>query len=149
VPGDAIESIYETIHAWCVQNEIQNDADLRARAKPEIRRLLGQAGELVAMDQFSTGWSLVDVLKLSADGGFIRSASSVWKEYDQVAFRSAEQVKQQIAHYLSHPEQRAAVAASMRQVVLDRFTYRSTSQRLLDFMADELSRDVTRASAAA
>jgi hypothetical protein len=149
VPGDVIESIYQTLHAWCVENDIESDADIRARATPQVQQLISQAGELVGLDQFSTGWSLMEVLRLSADGGYLRSASSVWKEYDQVSFRSAEQVKQLISHYLSRPQERAAVAASMREVVLNRFTYRSTSQRLLEFMADELSRDVTRVSAAA
>ncbi len=147
-PGDAIERVYSSLYEWCRQNGVETDTELRTRATPVVKQLLERAGELIGLDPFATGTSVVDVLKLSADGEYIRSAAAVFEQYDTVAYRSAEELQQRVTHFLTSQEERQAVAEAMRRIVLARFTYRSTTDRLLHFVADDLSRDVTRSVAA-
>jgi hypothetical protein len=149
VPGDEIERVYRELGSWCAENGIETDIELRTRATPQVRSLLQHAGELVGLDPFQAGHSLIEVLRLSHDGGYIRSAATVWDEYDKVSFRSASQLKARVTHFLSNETERRAIADSMRRVVIERFTYRTISQRLLEFVADDLARDVTRAAVAA
>ena len=113
--------------------------ELRNRATPHVRGLLQQAEELIGVDPFQAGPSVIDVLKLSADGGYIRSAATVWDDYEQVCFRSAADLKTRVQRFLTDEPQRQAIAESMRKVVIDRFTYRTTSAHLLDFVADDLA----------
>lgn len=148
VSGDEIERVYRQLHDWCIEHQIQSGSELAARATPHVRQLLEQARQLVGVDPLTMEWDFIDVLKLSADGQYIRSAATVWEEYDRVAFRSAAELRERVNHFLANDDDRRATADSMRRVVLERFTYRSISERLLNFMADDLSRDVFRAAAA-
>jgi hypothetical protein len=149
VPGDEIERVYQLLYGWCELNDIETDSEMRTRATPEIHALLERATELCGTDAFQAGHSLIDVLKLSHDGGYIRSAATVWDDYDQVAFRSEAELRARVTHFLGAAAERSAIAASMRRVVIERFTYRSVSQQLLNFVADDLTRGVSRALVAA
>ncbi|HEY7090474.1 MAG TPA: hypothetical protein VH518_20420 [Tepidisphaeraceae bacterium] len=149
VPGDEIERVYRELHDWCASSGIETDIGLSTRATPHIRGLIQKASELIGVDPFQTGPSLIDVLKLSADGEYIRSAATVWDEYDHVAFRSSAELQAHVGHFLTDESSRRSTAESMRRVVLERFTYRSTSDRLLNFIADDLARDLIRPMAAA
>jgi hypothetical protein len=81
----------------------------------------------------------MEVMRHSADTGFTRSATSVWPEYQEVAFASQSELHAQVRRHLADEPGRRQIAASMRQQVLERFTYLSTSRRLLKFIADDLS----------
>ena len=53
---------------------------------------------------------------------------------------AAEAAQQKVTHFLSHPEERATIAASMRQRVLDRLTYTAITRRLLGMIAGDLAK---------
>lgn len=144
-PGDMVERVYQQLYELSRLNGFETDSELKLSASHEIQSLIRQAAELVGVDQFSTGFSLIDTLKLSADGNYIRSAGTVWNDnYDRVAYRSADELKQRVTHFLANEHERQNTAAAMRQVVLDRFTYRRITEALLDFIANDISADVTR-----
>jgi hypothetical protein len=149
-PGDSIERVYQRLYDLIRMNGFASDDEVKMSACPEIQDLLRQASELTCIDQFSVGYSLIDILKLSADGGYIRSAGTVWEDnYDRVAYRSAAELQQRVSHYLSNSHERTQISTQMRQVVLERFTYRSISKGLLDFIADDIAADASRLPATA
>jgi hypothetical protein len=147
--GDQVEPIYRKIYDWCQANQISDDDALKQHATPEILKLLDQVTENLGISPFELNGTVMDVLKLAADGGYIRSAASVWPEYDEVCFASGEQLLGRAKHFLSHDADRQRVASSMRQAVIDQLSYTSTSRRLLEFIADDLSRNHVRQELAA
>jgi hypothetical protein len=149
VPGDVIENVYRHLHKWCVACEIDSDDQIRARATPQVQQWLTEIAALQGLDPFTHEFRLTDTLRLSADGGYIRSAGAVWPEYDAVAFRSRDELCSRVSHFLAHDDQRRAIAAAMRVPVLERFTYTATSRRLLAFIADDLTRQAAPLEAAA
>jgi spore maturation protein CgeB len=87
-------------------------------------------------------------MALAADGDYTGSAKSVWPEYDQVSFDSADTLRARLTHYLEHREEREAITRTMRQRVIDRLTYTATTRRLLDFISNDLrARFIAKAAA--
>jgi spore maturation protein CgeB len=87
-------------------------------------------------------------MALAADGDYTGSAKSVWPEYDQVSFDSADTLRARLTQYLKHPDEREVITKTMRQRVLDRLTYTATTRRLLDFISNDLrTRFTTKAAA--
>ncbi len=138
-PGELVENIYKPIWEWCQAQGITSDEELLARATPEIHTALVELKTLLGFSPFDFGSPFMEVMRLSADTGFTRSAASVWPEYGEVAFASRADLHQRVRRYLTDEPERQRIAASMRQQVLERFTYLSTSRRLLSFIADDLS----------
>jgi hypothetical protein len=137
-PGELVEDIYKPIWDWCQAQQIGTDEELLARATPQVRAGLAELQRLLGFGAFEFGSPFIEVLKLSADTGFTRSAASIWPEYAEVAFDSKAQLQQKVTQYLADEDGRHRIANSMRAQVLERFTYLSTSRRLLDFIATEL-----------
>jgi hypothetical protein len=149
-PGDVIERIYEQLYTLTRINGFETDEELRMSANPQIQQLVSEATQLAGVDVFNIGYSLIDVLKLSADGNYIRSAGTVWgDDFDRVAYSSASELQQKVTHFLTSEHERQTISRSMRQVVLDRFTYRRISQNLIEFIAEDLAAETPRAAAAA
>ncbi len=139
--GDVVEPIYQKIYAWCCQRGIETDEQLQSKATPEIGQLLNQVQALLGVNPFELSESsMMDVLRLAHDGNYIRSAASVWPEYQDVCFNSAAELRQRVSHFLKQIDQRNETAASMRRAVINRLSYTSISRRLLDFIADDLAR---------
>ena len=113
------------------------------------RPLYDEIGALQGLSPFEHEFALFDLLKLSADGGYIRSAGAVWPEYDAVAYRTRDELLGRVNHFLSREDERRAIAASMRVPVIERFTYTATTRRLLAFIADDLHKQSARLEAAA
>ena len=137
-PGELVENIYKPIWDWCQAQAIETDEELLARATPRVQAALEELKTLLGFGAFDFGSPFMDVLKLSADTGFTRSAASIWPEYGEVAFASKAELQAKVQRYLADDAARERIASSMRTQVLERFTYLSTSRRLLDFIATEL-----------
>jgi hypothetical protein len=148
-PGDEIELRYRELRGLCEQFYLVNDEQLRRCDEPRVVQLLEQLATLIGVNPFENGYNIIDAMHLSADGDYIRSAAAVWDEYDQVAFRSSAQLRKLATHFLADETERKQIADSMRRVVLNRFSYRSTSQRLLEFIADDLEKNTLREGVAA
>ena len=149
-PGDVVEVLYRQIWEWCQQHDVQDDTALTERATPEIVQLLGRIKTILGVGPFDLADSFIDVLRLSADGQYIRGAKSIWpNQYDDVSFNSAQQLQQRVTHFLASPTDRRQIAQSMREPVIERFSYRRISSRLLEFIADDVAKDSFRQGVAA
>jgi hypothetical protein len=138
-PGELVENIYKPIWEWCQASAIGSDEALRAQATPQVHAALNELQRLLGFSPFDLGSPFMEVMRHSADTGFTRSATSVWPEYQEVAFASQSELHAQVRRHLADEPGRRQIAASMRQQVLERFTYLSTSRRLLKVIADDLS----------
>ncbi|HEY1686287.1 MAG TPA: glycosyltransferase [Tepidisphaeraceae bacterium] len=139
-PGDVVERIHKPIWDFCLANNIHSDAELKARATPQVQQILRNLERCIGLDPFNRGFELLADLRLSADSGFAQSAATLWPEqYDQVAFASQNELRDKVHYYLEHPDQRGSICTAMRQIVIDRMTYTATSRRLLEFIQKNLA----------
>lgn len=76
-----------------------------------------------------------------ASSGYRRVAGAVFADYASVSFSSREELRARLDRYLECPQSRAPVAARMREVVLQRFTYDSLIDALLDKLARHFRTD--------
>lgn len=148
VPGDELEVIWRNVWDWCCAQGITCDQQILERATPQVRQWLDQAQQLMQIRLDEHEFKLYDALELSADGGYIRSAAAVWDEYHAVAYRTADELRQRVAHFLANDTERRAIADAMRKPVLERFTYLATTRQLLRFIADDQRRASTLREAA-
>jgi hypothetical protein len=141
--GDEIELHYRLLHEACRRMGINSDDQLlqRAPGDPHVQRLLDELTRLIGFTPAEAGQRITDVLALSADGEYTRSAATVWEqEYPQVAFRSREELHDRVKLFLADEPRRHDLAGAMRKTVVERFTYTAITRRLIDFIARDLAR---------
>ncbi len=79
-------------------------------------------------------------MNVVGDAGFTRNASTLWAaEYDQVVFRSRDELHERVRHFLRHDADRAAITRDMRQRVLETMTYKAIARQTIDFVARDLA----------
>lgn len=150
VTGDDVEPIYIELWDFCRAQHITDTDDFRRRASPRVHNLLQTIEGLTGEHPLQQKCDFVDGLGALAQAGFIRTSSTLWPEFERVAFSTREQLLGQLDHYLKNPHERAAVGKSMHARVLETVTYRGISQRMLNFIADDLAnRNVARECEAA
>jgi hypothetical protein len=137
-PVDEVDALYRPLAEWCEREAIVDDADLRRRATPEVLELLKQFQRMTHLDPFGLEFPLTHEIRLSADGGFALAAAGAIPEYEAVAFDSFRELRAKVTHYLARPEERARIAESMRQRVLERYTYTAVTKQLLSMIAKNL-----------
>lgn len=139
-PGDLLERRYHVLWNWCIARRVFSDSQLRGCSEPRIAEAIADVASILQFDPFEMRHSFIEELRASAQGGYIRSAGMIWGEdYDAVAFDGAVELKSKVAQFLGDENERRRIAASMRAVVLARFSYTATTRRLLNFMAEDLS----------
>jgi hypothetical protein len=138
VPGDVLDRTYEPLWAWCRREGVSNDEQLIQRATPDVLRMLGELQRTIGIDPFKLGVALTDDMRLSHDNGYIRTAI-LDPEHNLISFDSRAVLHQRITHFLDRPQERQAIAKSMRERVLERLTYRATTRRVLEFIANDLA----------
>jgi hypothetical protein len=137
-PGDLADRIHRKLWNWCSANDIHTHADFVAHMDSQTAQWLAEYEQLMGVGLLEIAQDVVGHLKLSADADFTRSAGTIWREYDRVNFDSLQKLQDLAQTYLSDDSLRSEVAASMREVVLHHFTYRVTTNRLLNLIADDL-----------
>ena len=138
--GDVMERHYQTIWNWCVANGISTDPQLKSRAEPYIAEAIAQAAGILHLDPFAMKRPFIEELRECAQSGYIGSAGTIWGEnYDAIAFGSAAELGQKVTQYLSDESERRRIAETMRDVVLQRFTYAAMARRLLGFISNDLA----------
>jgi hypothetical protein len=143
-PGDVLERELENIWDSCRSDGITSDELLLNSTTPEIVERIKRVSEMLQLDPFAGEFPFIEVLRSSEACGYIRSAGMVWgTDYDAVSFNSADQLRAKVAHFLSHADERRALAGSMRKPVIERFTYLATTRRLMSFMANDLQTHAT------
>lgn len=71
---------------------------------------------------------------------FHTCAGAVFDDYPRVSFATRQEFEQQVRHFLADPQERRAITARMREVVVARYTYVALVDRLVEFLAQRLGR---------
>jgi hypothetical protein len=137
-PGDAVGLIYRELLDWCTVRNVRSDAELHARADDSVRQIIARINECETSTPQNRQMSVFDVMNGHADMNFLGTADSVWPEYDRVAFNTRDELEAKVRHFLSAEQERRELSDSMRQGMLEKFSYASISMRLLNMIADDL-----------
>jgi hypothetical protein len=153
-PTDAIGGPLRGLMDAVDRHGIQPDVAYQREAVPQLADALAKLAELFGEQAPGTrlqlpNWKLEHYRGFAA-GGFRRVAGEVFDRWREVSFATAGQFATLAEQYLGDGEARKAIAASMRQAVVSRFTYAALVRDLLAFIRDRLNcRDVTGATTAA
>lgn len=137
-PGDVVGLIYRELLDWCSAHRVQSDAALQERADDHIRQLIARVNELETSTPETRLMSVFDMMNAHAAMNFAGIADTIWPEYQQVAFNTRDELEKKVRHFLRSDEERRELAASMRQTMLESFSYMSISRKLLSMIADDL-----------
>lgn len=144
--GDDLGQPYRTLWDWCRRRGIRSDEQMRARLDDEARDAIARVESLVGYDTATLDTKLYDCVATIADDGFAALATGVWPDrYAHVAFKTRDDLDRMLARYLDDEALRQQIAAEMRRVVIDRFSYRGISRRLVQFIADSLDSELAAA----
>ena len=138
--GDRFDQILRDLWRWCVEHKIRSDEMLLRCADEPVQKYLAELEEIDGRSVIGRGYEFVDELAVTANEGFIRSAGTIWPEFDDVSFDTQDELRQKIRYFLAAPDRRDQLNRSMRQRVLESVTYQATSERMLRFIANDLSR---------
>jgi len=149
-PGDVMGLPYQKLWGWCVRHGIGSEPEMRSRADDEARQSIATIDALLGYETAADEMKLYDCLKTIVDEEFASLADAVWPmEYPQIAFKTQADLEAKLTRYLGDPALRGAIAEAMRQVVIERYSYRSISRRLLSFVAADVRSHAVRVSRAA
>jgi hypothetical protein len=139
VAGDATERLFQQAWDWCQRRGVRSAGELNAQTDETLAAILSAVQSATGSDPRADMPFFFATLKEAALGGFCPTASTLWNEFDQVAFWNKEQLGRQVQHFLSNADDRRETAAAMRARSLETVTYRAISKRMLNFIADDLA----------
>ena len=148
INGEDYDRISQKLWRWCLANNVYSVGEMVRRGTPEVKAWLDQIAILCGEHPSSDPERFFAGVADTAEGGFIRSAATLFDEFDRVAFRTRDELHQRINHFLPDADERRQVAEAMRQRVLDRLTYTSITRRLLRFITNDLRNVAQQARAA-
>lgn len=148
VTADEQEVLRKQIWEWCQVHQVRNGPKMLRKCDDQLTALLFRYQALGVIDPRSEIDYLYAGLEEASMSDFQRTANTMWIESPRVTFNTKSELIKQIQHFLSSPDERRHIAASMRQRVLETHTYKAISQRMLDFIAADLAQSASRAVAA-
>ncbi|MBC8106822.1 MAG: hypothetical protein H7Z14_09560 [Anaerolineae bacterium] len=139
-PGDRADRIYRDLWDWCVANDVRSDAQLRKSADATARGYMEELTRINNIGPLDGGFEFMPGLAVAAAGGFTRNASTLWTEYDRVAFAGREELHERVGHFLYDDADRAQVTRGMRDRVLECMTYKAVAKQTMEFVTNDLLR---------
>ena len=131
-PADMIERFFPPIREFCAARGITSNAQLSELATPGVRALLAFAGRTIGIDILRDWPDFVPHLETSAEGGYTRSAASLWAHYPAIAFSTRDELLGLIAKYLYDVPERHRLAEEMRRQLNARFAHIRVKRHLHD-----------------
>ncbi len=136
--ADDLELILRDMDTWCRERAIRSGSEMFARQDATLQALARRYCELGGTDPLSKPDYYFGAVRECAQSGYTRTANTLWDDSDRVTFCTRDRLQTQVRHFLQRPDERRAIAGSMRQRVLETHTYYSITRRMLDFIAGDL-----------
>ena len=137
--GDRYDQIQRDVWQRCSELRITNDQQLLACDDEQLLNWIRELDEVDGKPILGRGYDYVSELAVTAREGFIRSAGTIWPEFEAASFDDKNELQQKIRSFLAAPDERQQLVDEMSRRVMDELTYKAISQRLLNFIADDLS----------
>lgn len=141
-PHDVAQPYVERFLAACERYDVRPDVDYDAREVPELADAMTELWRLYGVplpgESFKVPAGAVRQFKELQASGYRRVAASRFGPYGEVAFASPEEFARLADHFLGAPRERAEITASMRQTVIESFTYGALLDELLPFIRQRL-----------
>jgi len=137
--GDSCDLIYRDLWEWIEQVRIRSGAQLLRQAPPHVQEMLERVAELTGESVSPIAERFFFGLEELAAGGFSRAPSTLWPdEYERVSFSTRAALEERVRHFLAAPDEREAIAVSMRGRALQSMSYRGITERMLRFISEQL-----------
>ncbi|MFQ5409840.1 MAG: hypothetical protein ACE5FI_15630, partial [Anaerolineales bacterium] len=140
---DVIDKPARRLLAAVERDGLEPDTPYRTDAMPHVVDALEQLPEMFARERRPGCLVLpraeLDRYREHAATGFRRVAAAVFDCYRDIAFGTAEEFERLADRYLAGAEDRGCLAASMREVVLQKYTYGALVDALLAFVTERLT----------
>ena len=137
VPHDLDGRRFAALNQRIGELGIEDGKSLLARDDPVIRRnlrdILGPFLESGDHDSFD----LVEWIRSTAE---LPAPDQVFESFERIVFNSPREFADRADFFLDHPSIREKIAAQMRRVVVNRFSYRATMATFLQAMFEHLRR---------
>ncbi|MFH1746966.1 MAG: glycosyltransferase [Planctomycetota bacterium] len=142
-PSDRAHALNQAINTHVQEKALTPPFQLRPADLPEpyaseYRRFLLIRGNDPDEGVTATHEMLMNV-RAECEWNCRQTASGVWPRYDEVTYGSPEGLAARIDFFLTHEDERRALAAEMRQAVIERFTYDALVPATLKLMRAGLS----------
>jgi hypothetical protein len=145
VCGDATERVFQQAWDWCQARSIRSAGQMAEQADESLAAILSAVRSATGSDPQADMPFFFATLKEAALGGFCPTASTLWNEFDRVAFWNKDQLAQMVKHFLASADERKEIAGAMRQRALQSVSYSAISKRLLNFIAEDMGRSASSA----
>jgi hypothetical protein len=146
-PGDAVGLKYRELLTWCQANGISSDQELHARANQRVREIVARIDRFEKSTPATRAFSVFDITQAHADADFRISADGIWPEYQSVSFDSGAELEAKMIRFLGDPSAREQIASSMREAVIEWFSYASINRRLLKMMVTKMPEEQAKCAA--
>ena len=146
-PGDRVARLYRELFTWCQRHNITSDADLHSRADDRVNQTISRINNLEGSTPDNRMLTVYDVMTAHADTNFMTSADGIWPEYESVAFDNGAELEAKLARFLKDDDVREAITGSMREAVIEHFSYTNINRRLLNLMRSTISAERAKCAA--
>jgi hypothetical protein len=140
VTADELELLRKAMWDWCVSRGIDNGRDMFVRRDAEWLAVAEKYAALGATDPRANPEAVFAELEECAFSGFTRTPETLFADAGAVTFSGREELIAKMGRFLKSPQERGVIASSMRERVLQTHTYRGITQRLVEFVRNDLSR---------
>ncbi|MBU0717540.1 MAG: hypothetical protein KJ749_04765, partial [Planctomycetes bacterium] len=141
--GDTIHDLGRRLLAAIRQYNVQPDTPCAFGVMPELDEAMREFWQEymlpVPRGNYSVPRDLIDRFEELAAADFNQIAGAVFDQYEDLAFASSSDFGRLAGRYLDNEGERAAVASAMRKVVVRKFTYGGLVDRMLSFIAEDVS----------
>ena len=148
VTADELELLLHQVGQWCRQRGICSGAEMLARRDPALDELFSRYAALDGIDPASKPDYFFAGAEEVLLSGLTRTPNTLWaQESGGVLFSTRSELQDRVVHFLRHPKECEATAATMRQRVLETHTYGAISRRMMAFIGNDLNAGVLAAAA--
>jgi hypothetical protein len=138
-PGDAVGRLYRELLTWCQAHGIASDDELHTSADGRVSDIISRINRFEGSNPDERMLGVFDVMNAHADANFMTAADSIWPEFEAASFNSGAELEVKLARFLNDAPAREDIARSMRDSVIEHFSYTNINRRLLDLMRGQIS----------
>lgn len=145
-PSDQIGGALRQLHLYAQDHNITDHRSMLACPDPQVQQWLRQVSLATGWNYEETGFDIVLTLRILAETDFTGAADISIPHYDDVAFRTRDELLDKIEYFLSHEQDRLSLASEMCQAVRRNFSYRHGTERMLSFVKNGLQKGARKAT---
>ena len=137
-PADELGLPMRALYDYVQAQGIEDEQELLGSTDPQVRAWLADICRCAGWRVDDPNLAILTTLRVVGEGQFLYYAPTVIPEYDRVSFATRDDLLAKVEYFLTHDQERDALAATLRQPVLEHLSYGRGTARMLDFVRRRL-----------